>query len=202
MLTRKEKVLEFRKKLIIKAAREVFSANGFTGATIEEISAKAEIARATLYKFFKTKEDLYMAVVEDAFDEIYGLTQAAMATYAPIRAKFSLFVGNLLIHFHKNAGFFALLMQQMGTVELDPERKALLHLRHKELDKLLIHELENGILDGSIKPINTEKLVQVFNHIVYGYQMSHLMKKAELSDQAGEVNVLMEIFFNGISQKA
>ncbi len=201
MISKKTKIHEFRKKLIIKAAREVFAKTGFTGATIEEISAHAEVARATLYKFFTTKEELYLAVVEDAFDEIAKLTRDTMLATISTRDKFELFVTRLLNHFSENAGFFGLLMQQFGAIKLDEQSKLKLHERHRELDLLLTQELDRGIQDGSIKPVDSVKAVQVFNHMVYGYQMANLMSKASSSSRVDEVNLLMEIFFNGISLK-
>lgn len=48
---------------ILIAARDVFFAKGFNGATIEEIAAHANVSKVTIYKHFADKESLFEAVV-------------------------------------------------------------------------------------------------------------------------------------------
>ena len=66
---RREREREFRSRLILEAAEEVFGAHGFQGASIEEIAARAEVAIATLYNVFGSKEDIFAALVEHRQDE-------------------------------------------------------------------------------------------------------------------------------------
>ncbi|WP_459916097.1 TetR/AcrR family transcriptional regulator [Desulfocicer niacini] len=47
-----------RKKEIIAAARKVFSAKGFKGATVAEITWEANLSPGSLYRYFKNKEEL------------------------------------------------------------------------------------------------------------------------------------------------
>ena len=56
---RKEREREMRRTQILDAAREVFTAKGFRGATMEEIAEKADYSQAALYLYFKNKYDLY-----------------------------------------------------------------------------------------------------------------------------------------------
>jgi AcrR family transcriptional regulator len=51
-----------RRLEIMDAAKRVFAAKGFTGATMEEIAEKAELSPATLYNYFKNKYDLYASL--------------------------------------------------------------------------------------------------------------------------------------------
>jgi AcrR family transcriptional regulator len=49
---------------IMDAAKQVFSAKGFGGATMEEIAQAAELSPATLYLYFKNKNELYASLNE------------------------------------------------------------------------------------------------------------------------------------------
>ncbi len=51
-----------RRDEILDAAKKVFSAKGFLGATIEEIAGQAELSPATLYLYFVNKWELYAAL--------------------------------------------------------------------------------------------------------------------------------------------
>ena len=57
------KKLELREH-IIKVASELFYANGYNATGINEIIAKAEIAKATLYSHFKSKDALCIAYLK------------------------------------------------------------------------------------------------------------------------------------------
>jgi len=59
----------FRSRLILEAAEQVFAARGFEGASVEEIAGKAEVAIATLYKLFGSKEAVFAALVEHRQDQ-------------------------------------------------------------------------------------------------------------------------------------
>lgn len=48
---------------IVAAALQTFSEKGFAGARIEEIAARAGVSKGTVYLYFKTKEDIFRAVV-------------------------------------------------------------------------------------------------------------------------------------------
>jgi len=59
---------ETRKSQLIKAAAKVFARKGFDGATTEDISTEAGVTKGALYFHFKSKEDIFLAVVKDHTD--------------------------------------------------------------------------------------------------------------------------------------
>jgi TetR/AcrR family transcriptional regulator, fatty acid metabolism regulator protein len=61
---------EMRRHAIMQAAAEVFGEKGYGGATISEIAGKAGIAEASIYQYFKSKEDLLLSVPGNWFDEL------------------------------------------------------------------------------------------------------------------------------------
>ena len=59
---RKKKEKERRRQQIIVAAKRVFSAKGFSKATMEDIAREAELSPGTIYIYFKNKEDLFASL--------------------------------------------------------------------------------------------------------------------------------------------
>ena len=59
-----------RKASILKAAGEVFFAKGFMSATIDEIAAGCDLAKGTIYLYFKSKEELYMSVMAEGMQRL------------------------------------------------------------------------------------------------------------------------------------
>jgi AcrR family transcriptional regulator len=59
---RKEREKKQRRQQIVNAAEKVFAAKGFSGATVENIADEAELSPATLYLYFKNKDELYASL--------------------------------------------------------------------------------------------------------------------------------------------
>jgi AcrR family transcriptional regulator len=90
--SRAEKKAQSRRH-ILDAARDVFFRDGFMPANLDEVAEKAGVAKGTLYRYFDSKADLYVAVLADngdvfvkrmeeasngpgaAIDQIEGLTR-------------------------------------------------------------------------------------------------------------------------------
>lgn len=60
---------ERKRRDILAAAREVFLADGYAGASITEVAARADASKVTVYRHFGDKERLFVAVVRSAIDE-------------------------------------------------------------------------------------------------------------------------------------
>ena len=58
-----------KRREIIEAALEVFSAHGFRGATVDAIAGKAGMSKPNLLYYFPSKEAIYVAVLEDTLAE-------------------------------------------------------------------------------------------------------------------------------------
>lgn len=55
---------------ILKAATEEFAERGFDGARVDAIAARANINKRMLYHYYGNKEELFLAVMENAYAEI------------------------------------------------------------------------------------------------------------------------------------
>ncbi|MEL6255105.1 MAG: TetR/AcrR family transcriptional regulator, partial [Bacteroidota bacterium] len=60
-------IKEGRADHFIQHAQEVFFNKGYARTTISDICKKADCSRTTLYSYFESKENLYLAVIERAF---------------------------------------------------------------------------------------------------------------------------------------
>ena len=53
---------------LVDVARQLFAKNGVENTTMNDIALASKKGRRTLYTYFKSKEDIYMAVVESELD--------------------------------------------------------------------------------------------------------------------------------------
>ena len=65
----KPSIREENERAILAAAEEEFAEQGFSGATMAAIAARAGVPKPNVYYYFSTKERLYRAVVERVLTE-------------------------------------------------------------------------------------------------------------------------------------
>jgi TetR/AcrR family transcriptional regulator, fatty acid metabolism regulator protein len=80
---------ELRRRSIMEVASEVFGKKGYGGATISEIAGKAGIAEASIYQYFKSKEQLLLSALGTWFielaDELESVFSGALNPYQQLR---------------------------------------------------------------------------------------------------------------------
>ena len=68
-----------RYKRVIRTAEELFKRVGFRAVTMEMVAREANVAKATLYSYFKNKDELYIAVCTRMADILRGSVVQALA---------------------------------------------------------------------------------------------------------------------------
>ena len=69
-----------RRAQLLEAALEVFVAQGYHAAAMDEIADRAGVSKPVLYQHFPSKLDLYLALLEQACDKIIDATRVALAS--------------------------------------------------------------------------------------------------------------------------
>lgn len=68
-----EEIRESRRKLIMDTALELFATEGFSKCSISMLAQHAGISKGLMYNYFKSKEELLVAVIENGLNEIMNL---------------------------------------------------------------------------------------------------------------------------------
>ncbi|MGB8490794.1 MAG: TetR/AcrR family transcriptional regulator, partial [Bacteroidales bacterium] len=75
---------EFRKKIIIKAG-QIFSHYGFKKTTMDEIARALRMGKSSIYYYFRSKEEIFEAVVLNEADILRNeLTRAIKSVESPV----------------------------------------------------------------------------------------------------------------------
>ncbi len=79
-IKRKEREREARREAILEAASRVFSRKSYYEATIDEIAAEAELAKGTLYNYYRDKQDIFLSLLERGLDQFQQILDQAIAS--------------------------------------------------------------------------------------------------------------------------
>ena len=67
-----------RRAQLLAAAQEVFVANGYHGAAMDEIAETAHVSKPVLYQHFPSKRDLYLALLDSHLSKLIDLLLGAL----------------------------------------------------------------------------------------------------------------------------
>ena len=81
------------REYLLRAAADVFAERGFHEATLDEVAAAAGFTKGAVYSNFKNKEDLFLALVEDAYArDMAAIKETLEASDIPPEARLGDFV--------------------------------------------------------------------------------------------------------------
>lgn len=73
---RRQREKDERRELILQSAVQVYLEEGYHATTMEKVAQKAELSRATLYLYFKTKEDIFVHAIVSLTDYFADLLES------------------------------------------------------------------------------------------------------------------------------
>ena len=82
-----------RRLQLLRAAQDVFVAQGFHAAAMDDIADRAGVSKPVLYQHFPGKRELYLALLEEQVDELTERVRQAMAATEDNRARVDAAVG-------------------------------------------------------------------------------------------------------------
>jgi TetR/AcrR family transcriptional regulator len=65
---KKTRIQQRRETLVLDCALDIFATYGFHGATIDQIAAKADLSKPNVLYYFKSKEHIYLSLLERTLD--------------------------------------------------------------------------------------------------------------------------------------
>jgi len=82
---RKQQERQARRRRIQAAAREVFAERGYAKASIEHIAKQATLSVGAIYLYFRSKEDLYVSLLEETLAQLDVELAAQREVESPVR---------------------------------------------------------------------------------------------------------------------
>jgi len=173
---------------ILAAAGRVFAKSGLAGARTDAIAAAAGVNKALLYYYFKGKESLYEAVVEDHFCEFNRQAMAVLVAPGSARAILLRYVS---LHFdfisarHRYASLHQQMMMAGGKFSERLVRKYF-KPRAEAFNKLL----ERGMRGGEFRRTDRfHSAMSVISLIVFYFSAAPVLQLMGHSDACSAVNL-------------
>lgn len=143
----------------LQAATELINEQGYHGASVDRISARLSVSKGSFYHHVETKDDLITAcfdrtisIIQSTISDAEAQSSSAMEALARLAVT--------LVH-RQISGESTLLRLSAGTT-LPESLQPNVYIEYSRIAVRIASMISDGIVDGSIKPLDSYVAAQVF----------------------------------------
>lgn len=160
-----QKTKDERRERILAKALRLFATKGLVATKITDIAVAAEMSQGLLYHYYRSKEDIFVELIQNAFERMN--TAALELEKLPLspREKIRLAIATLLhgLDNNEDAGHYHLLIAMAAASDAIPEEaRLIIQNQHQVPYEVIARIIIEGQQDGSIKNYEAKELALVF----------------------------------------
>jgi TetR/AcrR family transcriptional regulator len=165
---------------ILRAAAEEFAEHGIAGARTEAIAREARVNKALLYYYFKDKETLYGAVLDNAFSGLKATVFRVLDSDLPPREKIMTYVGTYFDFIASNQVYPKLMQREMMRAREghSPHIEKLVKNYFQPIYARVGELLRQGIAEGEFRKIDPAQFIpSMVAMIIFYFSSAPLVQK-------------------------
>lgn len=151
----KQKLIEYNRTSILDASRKLFLKYGVDGISMDDIAVNAECSKATVYVYFKNKEDIYYHITAEYMTSLRNGVRECFSNSSDYERSYFTMC-NMLVQFeHDYPMYFDCIL---GKIDVSEERTEELPILKKifdvgeEINSIVCDFIERAKSDGFVKP--------------------------------------------------
>ncbi len=200
---RKNPVKDEREQAFKQAALKVFSAKGYHRATMSEIALEAGFGKGTLYWYWKSKEELYFALIRQMHEEFLQLVEEAASRPGSALEKLGWMGGEITELYYRDRDFCKL-SWKMRAEELEtfsPQYVEELQDYIKRTKRALEGIVKQAVEEGSLPPADPYYLSCMLLGLVEGMEIQWLEDPSSFDLRRGMELAMSFLLFLGETGK-
>jgi TetR/AcrR family fatty acid metabolism transcriptional regulator len=184
-----------RRQSILRAAEDIFTRHDFHEVQMDDVASACGVGKGTLYRYFRSKRELYLAVMFGGIDRLRGEIEAAVRTVEPPREQIEHIVRRTLGYFWDRRRFFALIHQHEHKLDADSRE----WLRQRgQLVRLVQDALDHAIAAGHVRPVDS----RIAAEMLFGMMRAANRYRAREDDLDSLVAAVVDVFLRGVGTPA
>lgn len=192
-----------RKQDIVFSALKVFCEKGYEGTTIDDIVKKAECSHGLFYHYFKSKQEIFKAIIENAIENSDNHLEQILKEELSCVEKLRKIIIHLFNNLKNNESvvyYFYFFFSKMFTENLSSAYKNKPHPKNNKSIFFMIEELfEQGIKNNEFKnDYSAKEYAKLFHSIIQGITYAYAVLPFEFKKSFNPPNVelIVDIFKN------
>jgi AcrR family transcriptional regulator len=184
---------------IIKNALKIFANKGFFRTTVDDIAQATGVAKGTVYLYFKDKQDLYVATIDEHFNRALETLSAIEAKTSPpgekmeeIAVNFIEYIKHLkttyMLFTFENINLKGKTLKQMHTI-IEPKIQAMIEI----ISKII----RSGIHSNEFRKVDPKVAAFYFISTIRAIFLSDFY----MSDVSFKTDTVLKLFFEGLKKR-
>jgi len=197
-ISRKKREYLAHREEILSSAEKVFAAKGFFPTTMSDIAREAEFGTGTLYKYFKSKEELYFTLIDEKVEEMSRLVEAELSQKTSAIERIKKVLGLQFEFIERNRDFFRIYISERSRFEwtVKDDLGKGIHEKMVTYIQLLAEVMSQGIKEKEFKPMNPLDLAHALVGIVNSFVFEWFISR-ETYPLISKLDAILEIFLGG-----
>ncbi|OAV69511.1 HTH-type transcriptional regulator qacR [Bacteroidales bacterium Barb6XT] len=184
--------------MLVDVARQLFARTGVDDTTMNDIALASRKGRRTLYTYFKSKNEIYLAVVESELNKLYKMLLDVAAMSLPADEKLISFIYTRLntvkMIVFRNGTLRATFFRDIWRVE---KVRKNFDLREIEIIRGI---LDDGVKEGVFQMPDTNVTALVLHYSLKGLEVPYIrgLMGNTVRERIKRRNNVINLIFNGI----
>jgi AcrR family transcriptional regulator len=187
----------FRESILV-ASKELFSRLGFKKTAVDDIARKAQVAKGTIYNYFRSKEEIYRDVLQKEGKTLIVKIREAMRDQKTPQLKLREMI-IAKIKYYKELSLLYEISRQRAEDLLPVVKKELAEIDRQELN-VIKEILEEGVSSSVFQAINIPSTAKALVAAVKGLEIGWSLEM-ELEGATAEIDDLLQILFHGLERR-
>ena len=196
-----QSVSDRKRTSILEAARTVFSRKAYAEAAVDDVAEQARIAKGTLYLYFKSKEELYLAALVSDLRAMSADARDQMESASGFREKLRAFLAARLDYCRSHENFLRIYLAEYGTMFLRAPLNRELHQLVRENIRYMAQVVEEAIAGGEIRRIPAPAVAAAIFDMSRGLIERRLLGWKEFRAQ-DEIEFSIDLLWSGIGNNS
>jgi AcrR family transcriptional regulator len=193
-----------RRAAILEAAVRLFAKRGFRGTTTRALAEAVGVTEPVLYEHFKSKRDLYCAIIESKSQQGWARGNALLQPHAEARddAGFFTSLGEFILDCYAADPDYARLLLFVALE--DPELGMIFYERQKTARECLASYIGQRIEEGVFRPVDPAIAARVFMGMFFHHMQVNVLYQDNFiqRDKKQIVREMVEIFLRGMVRES
>jgi len=184
-----------REEEILDAAATLFAQRGFSDANTQVLAEMLQVGKGTIYRYFPTKRDLFLAAVDRAMHRAKAEIDRHLEGIEDPLERLAAATSAYLAFFGEHPEHVELIMQERAQFK---DRKKPTYFMHQDAHvEPWRDSFRSLIAAGRVRNIPVERITDVLSDLLYGAMFTNYFigRRRPPEDQAAD---LMDIAFCGI----
>ena len=167
-ISRKEAERKARQKMILDGALRVFKSKGLEHSTMDEIANEAEFGKATIYYYFKSKEDIFNTILIAGWTTLWdGIEELVIEEETP-RKKFIKIIKKLIELINQDRSMYEFLFAAPHSTAQNEGNEPEWKQYQSKLTNTLHQLIQSGMEKNEFPQIDSQMTLMALGHIFHG----------------------------------